>query len=83
MSEEIKPKIAKCGSYTMDMEPGEYWWCTCGESQNQPFCDGKHKDKECFSPQKVVITEAKRVPWCGCKYSEKGHLCDGTHKKFR
>ncbi len=74
-----KPKIASLKSYRLEMEAGEYYWCACGQSQNQPFCDGSHKGTE-FSPIKEVITEAKTVSWCGCKHSGKGAICDGTHK---
>ncbi len=74
-----KPKIASLKSYRLEMEAGEYYWCACGQSQNQPFCDGSHKGTA-FSPVKEVITEAKTVSWCGCKHSEKGAFCDGTHK---
>ena len=74
-----KPKIASLKSYRLEMEAGEYYWCACGQSQNQPFCDGSHKGTA-FSPIKEVITEAKTVSWCGCKHSGKGAFCDGTHK---
>jgi CDGSH iron-sulfur domain-containing protein 3 len=75
------PCCAKSGPYVMEMEPGTYYWCACGLSKNQPFCDGSHKGSE-FSPEKVEITEKKKVGWCGCKQSKKGAICDGYHKNL-
>ena len=76
-----KPKIAQKMPYVQDVEPGKYYWCACGQSNNQPFCDGSHKGTE-FTPKEVVITEAKKVAWCGCKQSANGAFCDGTHTKL-
>jgi CDGSH-type Zn-finger protein len=58
----------------------DYWWCACGLSKNQPFCDGSHKGGP-FTPMKYSATESKTVYFCGCKASGKQPLCDGTHKK--
>ncbi len=67
--------------YAVDVEEGEnYFWCACGLSQKQPFCDGSHKGSE-FSPTKYTATETKKVFFCGCRQSGNGALCDGTHKK--
>lgn len=73
------PEIAQKGPYVMDMEAGTYYFCACGKSKNQPFCDGSHKGSS-FVPKKVEIAEAKTVAWCGCKHSKNGAFCDGTHK---
>ncbi len=52
----------------INVEAGKsYWWCACGRSQTQPFCDGSHKDTG-LAPKKQDITEAKTVAWCGCKH---------------
>jgi len=61
------------------MPAGTYWWCTCGNSKNQPFCDGSHKGTG-FAPHKTELTEAKTVAWCACKHSKNGPFCDGSHK---
>jgi CDGSH-type Zn-finger protein len=58
----------------------DYWWCACGLSKNQPFCDGSHKGGP-FTPMKYSATESKTVYFCGCKASGKKPLCDGTHNK--
>lgn len=77
MSEE-KPTIASRLPSVMKLEPGDYWWCSCGKSLNQPFCDGAHKGSG-FAPTKVVITESKNVAFCNCKHSKNGPTCDGSH----
>ncbi len=76
-----KPEIAQKGPYVMDMEAGTYYFCACGKSKNQPFCDGSHKGSA-FVPKKVEIAEAKKVAWCGCKQSKNGAFCDGTHRSL-
>lgn len=76
-----EPKIAGTQPVVLDLEPGTYYWCTCGHSEKQPFCDGKHKGTG-FTPQKVELTEATKVPFCACKHSGKGHQCDGSHRNL-
>lgn len=76
-----KPKIPQKMPYVQNMEPGKYYWCACGQSNNQPFCDGSHQGTE-FVPKEVEITEAKKVTWCGCKHSANSAFCDGTHTKL-
>jgi len=73
------PEVPQRAPYVAKVQPGSYWWCTCGRSQGQPFCDGSHKGTG-FSPEKVEITEEKTVAWCGCKHSGNGAFCDGSHK---
>jgi CDGSH-type Zn-finger protein len=58
----------------------DYWWCACGLSKNQPYCDGSHKPTP-FTPVKYSATESKTVYFCGCKQTHARPLCDGTHKK--
>lgn len=74
-----EPKIAQKSPYLLDLKPGTYWWCACGLSKNQPFCDGSHKTTS-FTPVKFELTEAKQVALCGCKHSANKPFCDGTHK---
>ncbi len=75
--------VQRKGPYVMDMQPGEYWWCACGESANQPFCDGSHKVKNTgMTPVRAVIDKPKKVAWCGCRSSAKKPFCDGTHQKL-
>ena len=76
------PTIAKKGSYKVEVEAGKnYFWCSCGQSKNQPFCDGSHSGTS-FKPVKYTAEETKNVFFCGCKHTEGQPLCDGTHYKI-
>ncbi len=65
----------------MEMQPGRYAWCSCGESKKRPFCDGNHSETGLY-PVIEIIEEVKTIAWCGCKRSEKGAYCDGSHTKY-
>ncbi len=56
-----------------------YWWCSCGLSASQPFCDGSHKDTG-FTPVRYEAKEDAKVFFCGCKATANKPLCDGSHK---
>ena len=74
------PKIAQKAPYKVEMEAGKaYFWCACGESKNQPFCDGSHKGST-FSPMAFTPAESKTAFLCGCKHSKNAPYCDGAHK---
>jgi len=75
------PKVTQKMPYVIDLNPGKYYWCACGLSKNQPFCDGSHKSTS-FTPIMVEITENKKVALCGCKMSKNKPFCDGTHKNL-
>ncbi|WP_144391968.1 CDGSH iron-sulfur domain-containing protein [Pleionea sediminis] len=67
--------------YAFEVEKDKvYFWCACGRSKNQPFCDGSHKGTG-ISPLKYVATATRRVFFCGCKKTSNSPLCDGTHNK--
>lgn len=73
------PVCAQKAPYVVELEPGDHWWCACGQSKNQPFCDGSHKGTE-FTPLKFTVTTAERQFLCGCKHTGNAPFCDGTHK---
>jgi CDGSH iron-sulfur domain-containing protein 3 len=77
-----EPTIAAKAPIVVDVEAGKtYWWCACGKSAQQPFCDGSHKGSE-FTPVKYQATESKQAWFCACKHTAKSPLCDGSHKKL-
>ncbi|MDJ0807477.1 MAG: thiamine pyrophosphate-binding protein [Gammaproteobacteria bacterium] len=77
-----KPKIADDSPIPVTLEKGrEYYWCSCGRSQDQPFCDGSHKGTE-FLPQAFKAEKDGKAYLCQCKRSSNPPFCDGSHKKI-
>ena len=78
----MEPRIAQQAPYVVEVEAGKsYFWCACGQSQQQPFCDGSHKGSG-FSPVQWEASESRTVYFCGCKHSASQPLCDSTHKQL-
>ena len=75
------PACPQKAPYAVDLAPGDYWWCACGLSKKQPFCDGSHKGGE-FTPVKFTVTQAEKKWLCGCKKTRTPPFCDGTHKSL-
>jgi len=73
------PVCAQKAPYAVELVPGDYWWCACGQSKKQPFCDGSHKTTE-FTPKKFTLTQTEKKWLCGCKHTGNAPFCDGTHK---
>ena len=81
MDHQEKPVIAGLRSIKLDCEPGTYFWCACGRSRQQPFCDGSHQGTA-FFPLRVDITAKQRVKWCSCKMSRTPPYCDHSHREL-
>ena len=80
MSQE--PTIAGYKSHKIKLIKGqEYYWCACGKSKNQPFCDGSHQSTS-ITPIKFVAETDSEVSLCMCKHTKSAPFCDGTHKQL-
>ena len=76
------PTIAQKAPIPIMVEAGkDYWWCACGRSKAQPFCDGSHKGSP-FSPVEYKSAAAEEAWFCACKRSAKKPMCDGSHKRL-
>ena len=77
MSEEAV--IAEKSPFAVELVHGEsYYWCACGRSKNQPFCDGSHQDTG-LEPVAFTAEKTGTAYLCGCKRSANRPFCDGTH----
>ena len=77
MSEPVRPQKQP---YMVKLARGDYYWCACGRSARQPYCDGSHRGT-LFSPVKVTQAEAGQAALCGCRRSANKPFCDGSHSK--
>ena len=76
------PIIVQKAPMPVNVEAGKtYYWCSCGQSKNQPFCDGSHKGSD-FAPVAYKAEKDGPVYFCACKHSKNGALCDGSHSKL-
>lgn len=74
-----KPVVAQKSPCAVDVDAGKtYWWCACGKSQSQPFCDGSHKGSS-ITPTEFKAEKSEKVYFCACKQSGNKPRCDGTH----
>ncbi len=75
-------KRAGDGPAKVDLKAGEtYAYCTCGESANQPFCDGSHAKGGAFRPNVFKAEKDGAHFLCQCKTTGNAPFCDGSHNK--
>lgn len=80
MSDQQLPAVPQKAPYPVEVQGGKtYWWCSCGLSKKQPFCDGSHKGSG-LSPVSWTAEKDGKAWFCGCKATGKSPMCDGRHK---
>ena len=77
-----EPTVAQKAPFPVEVEGGKkYFWCACGKSARQPFCDGSHEGTD-FTPMSYTAQESRTLYFCGCKYTRGAPLCDGSHNSL-
>ncbi len=77
-----EPVVADVKPVKVTLEPGEHYWCACGRSQSQPFCDGSHRGTV-FKPLAFTVEKQKTAVLCLCKHTKKPPYCDGAHRHLK
>ena len=77
-----KPVISNNRPVKVNLEQGgDYYFCVCGRSSKQPFCDGSHAGTS-FKPKAFTAEEGGEAYLCACKHTRNAPFCDGSHKQF-
>ncbi len=75
------PRIFSRKPDIRDVTPGSYFWCSCGYSDTQPFCDGQHI-RHGMMPVMLDVPEKRTIAFCNCKHTKNPPYCDGSHSKL-
>jgi CDGSH-type Zn-finger protein len=76
-----EPKVAGTAPVVLQLDKGTYYWCACGRSANQPWCDGAHAGTG-FQPVAVTVEGPSKMALCLCKHTGTRPRCDGSHTKL-
>lgn len=76
-----KPVCSQKSPYAIELEAGEHYWCACGRTKQQPFCDGSH-DGTGMGPVKFTLAQKETRYLCGCRATHGAPFCDGSHDKL-
>lgn len=76
-----EPVVADRKPCILDLKAGTYFWCACGRSAAQPWCDGSHAGTD-FQPLKFELNEETRMALCLCKHTKNEPKCDGQHSRI-
>ena len=77
-----EPEIGGREPITVDVVEGEtYWWCRCGRSKDQPFCDESHQGTD-FEPLEWTAKRLGKRQFCTCKRTKTPPFCDNSHLKL-
>jgi CDGSH-type Zn-finger protein/mannose-6-phosphate isomerase-like protein (cupin superfamily) len=83
MSDVVDRVVARRKPYYQELKAGRtYFWCACGRSRNQPFCDGSHKGTPFTPIAYTAKQDGEEVLFCGCKHSRTPPFCDGAHNNL-